>query len=83
MFWKGRDGNLWHAYTTAGHPWHAASSLGMGPLGSMPFATAQPNGGEDVFWRGSANNHLWHAYYRRGRGWHGAQDLGGNLYPMP
>ena len=82
VFWKGTDGNLWHAYTN-GHGWQAPTSLGMGPLGSMPFATAQPNGGEDVFWRGSANNHLWHAYYRRGRGWHGAQDLGGNLYPMP
>ena len=82
VFWKGRDGNLWHAYTTAGHPWHTAASLGMGPLGSRPFATAQPDGIEDVFWRGSSDDHLWHAYYRPG-GWHGPQDLGGHLYPMP
>jgi peptidoglycan/xylan/chitin deacetylase (PgdA/CDA1 family) len=82
VFWKGRDGNLWHAYTTAGHPWHTASSLGMGPLGSRPFATAQPDGTENVFWRGSSDDHLWHAYYHSG-GWHGPQDLGGHLYPMP
>jgi hypothetical protein len=82
VFWTGTDGNLWHAYTTAGHGWHAPSSLGMGPLGSTPFATAQPNGTEDVFRRGSANDHLWRAYYRSGHGWHGPQDLGGHLYPM-
>ena len=82
VFWQGTDGNLWHAYTTAGRPWHTAASLGMGPLGSTPFATAQPNGTEDVFWRGASDDHLWHAYYRSG-GWHGPQDLGGDLYPMP
>jgi peptidoglycan/xylan/chitin deacetylase (PgdA/CDA1 family) len=83
VFWAGTDANLWHAYTTAGHPWHAPASLGMGPLGSTPFATAQPDGTEDVFWRGSGNDHLWHAYYRTSHGWHGPQDLGGDLYPMP
>jgi hypothetical protein len=54
----------------------------MGPLGSRPFAAAQPDGIEDVFWHGSSDDHLWHAYYRPG-GWHGPQDLGGHLYPMP
>jgi hypothetical protein len=82
VFWTGTDGNLWHAYTTAGHSWHAAASLGMGPLGSMPFAAAQPDGAEDVFWRGAGDDHLWHAYFRTGA-WHGPQDLGGDLYPMP
>jgi hypothetical protein len=81
VFWAGTDGNLWHAYTTAGHGWHAPASLGMRPLGSTPFATAQPDGSIDVFWRGSGNDHLWHAYFRSG-GWHGPQDLGGDLYPM-
>jgi hypothetical protein len=81
-FWQGTDGKLWHAYTTAGHSWHTAASLGMGPLGSTPFATAQPDGTENVFWRGSSDDHLWHAYYQSG-GWHGPQDLGGDLYPMP
>ena len=83
VFWKGTDGNLWHAYTTAGHSWGAPVSLGMGPLGSMPFATAGPNGTEDVFWRGTGNDHLWHAYFRAGDVWRGPQDLGGDLYPMP
>jgi len=55
----------------------------MGPLGSMPFATAGPNGTEDVFWRGTGNDHLWHAYFRSGDVWRGPQDLGGDLYPMP
>jgi hypothetical protein len=82
VFWRGTDGNLWHAYTTAGHSWHTAASLGMRPLGSMPFAASQPNGAEDVFWRGSGDDHLWHAYFRNG-GWHGPQDLGGDLYRMP
>ena len=54
----------------------------MGPLGSRPFATAQPNDTEDMFWRGSSDVHLWHAYYHSG-GWHGPQDLGGHLYPIP
>jgi hypothetical protein len=26
--------------------------------GSTPFATAQPDGSVDVFWRGSADTHL-------------------------
>jgi hypothetical protein len=86
VFWQGTDGNLWHAYTTVGHTWHTAASLGMGPLGSTPFATAQPNGAENVFWRGSTDDHLWQAYYHSGghsSGWHGPQNLGGHLYPMP
>ena len=82
MFWRGTDGHLWHAYITAGHPWHTAARLGMGTLGSMPFATAQPDSSIDVFWRGAGDDHLWHAYYRSG-GWHGAQNLGGDLYPIP
>jgi hypothetical protein len=82
VFWQGTDGNLWHAYTTAGRPWHTAASLGMGPLGSTPFATSQPDGTENAFWRGTSDGHLWHAYYNSS-GWHGPQDLGGDLYPMP
>jgi hypothetical protein len=82
VFWKGTDGNLWHAYATASHGWHAPASLSMGPLGSMPFATAQPDGTINVFWRGSGDDHLWHAYFHNG-GWHGAQNLGGDLCPIP
>jgi len=58
-------------------------ALGMGVLGSTPFAAAQPDGTIDVFWRGSGDGHLWHAYYRAGHGWAGPQSLGGDLYPMP
>jgi Glycosyl hydrolase family 12 len=83
VFWEGTNGGLWHAYTTPGHGWHTATSLKMGPMGSMPFATSQPDGAEDVFWHGASDDHLWHAYYRLGHGWHGPQDLGGDLYSMP
>jgi peptidoglycan/xylan/chitin deacetylase (PgdA/CDA1 family) len=83
VFWRGADGQLWHAYITAGHAWSAPAKLNMGILGSMPFATAEPDGSVDVFWRGSPDAHLWHAYYRPGHGWAGPQNLGGSLYPMP
>jgi peptidoglycan/xylan/chitin deacetylase (PgdA/CDA1 family) len=84
VFWQGTDASLWHVFTTnGGSIWAAPASLGMGVLGSMPFVTAQPNGNEDVFWRGAGNDHLWHAYYRPGPGWAGAQNLGGDLAPMP
>jgi peptidoglycan/xylan/chitin deacetylase (PgdA/CDA1 family) len=83
VFWQGTDGHLWHGYTTAGTGWSAPASLGMGVLGSTPFATAGPDGTEDVFWHGSGDTHLWHAYYRPGHGWAGPQNLGGDLYPMP
>jgi hypothetical protein len=83
VFWRGTDGHLWHAYNNGGRGWSAPVSLGMGTLGSMPFATGQPNGTIDVFWRGSGNDHLWHAYYHPGHGWAGAQNLGGDLAPIP
>jgi peptidoglycan/xylan/chitin deacetylase (PgdA/CDA1 family) len=83
VFWRGTDGQLWHVFTTASAAWSAPRSLGMGTLGSAPFATAQPMGAIDVFWRGSGDDHLWHAYYRPGHGWAGAQNLGGHLYPVP
>ncbi|HEV2374569.1 MAG TPA: polysaccharide deacetylase family protein [Streptosporangiaceae bacterium] len=83
VFWRGADGGLWHVYNNGGSGWSASAALNMGALGSMPFATGQPNGTVDVFWRGSGDDHLWHAYYHPGHGWAGAQNLGGNLAPMP
>jgi peptidoglycan/xylan/chitin deacetylase (PgdA/CDA1 family) len=84
VFWQGPGGSLWHVYTTdGGSTWSAPVNLGMGALGSTPFATAQPNGAIDVFWRGSAHSYLWHAYYRAGHGWGGGENLGGDLYPIP
>jgi peptidoglycan/xylan/chitin deacetylase (PgdA/CDA1 family) len=82
VFWKGTDGHLWHVVKRAGTGWSAPASLGMGVLGSRPWATAEPDGAVDVFWRGSTGSSLWHAYYRPGHGWAGPQDLGGNLYPV-
>jgi peptidoglycan/xylan/chitin deacetylase (PgdA/CDA1 family) len=82
VFFKGTNGNLWHVYRVSGGSWSAPSSLGMGVLGSGPWATSQPSGAIDVFWRGSADSHMWRAYYRPGSGWAGAANLGGDLYPV-
>ncbi len=54
----------------------------MGMLGSGPFATAQPAGAIDVFWRESGDIHLWHASYRPRTGCPGPGNLGGDLYPI-
>ena len=64
-----------------GGAWSAPASLGMGALGSGPWATAQPSGAIDVFWRGT-HGHLWRAAYRPGSGWSGPSNLGGDLYPV-
>ena len=66
----------------AGAAWSAPSLLGMGTLGSRPWATGGPDGSMDVFWRGSADDNLWLASYLPGRGWGGPQNLGGHLYPV-
>ena len=82
VFFTTTNGNLWHIYRVGGGSWSPASSLGMGTLGSKPWATAQPAGAIDVFWRGSGDSHLWHASYRPGTGWAGPGNLGGDLYPV-
>ena len=82
VFFKGGNGGLWHIYRVSGGPWASAGSLGMGTLGSTPWATSQPTGAIDVFWRGSADSHMWHAAYRPGTGWTGPGNLGGSLYPV-
>ncbi len=82
VFWKGTDGHLWHVFRIGSASWATAASLGMGIIGSIPWATSQPSGAIDVFWRGSADNHLWRAGYRPGSGWSGASNLGGDLYPV-
>lgn len=75
VFWKGSNGTLWWA---AGHgaSWSRPAPVGMGVLGSAPFAAGQPGGVANVFWKGSADGHLWQASYRRGT-WSGPADLGG------
>ena len=47
--WLGIDGQLWHAYRVGGGSWSAPASLGMGTLGSEPWATYQTSGAIDVF----------------------------------
>jgi hypothetical protein len=77
VFWKGSNGRLWWA-TDPGPGWQPPAQLGMGVLGSSPFATGQPGGMIDVFWKGSADPHLWHARYRAGS-WAGPANLGGRV----
>ncbi|MFI9324845.1 hypothetical protein ACIGXI_34405 [Kitasatospora aureofaciens] len=85
VFWQGTDNNLWHLPffpgSGSGSGWQSPNSLGMGPLGSAPFAAAQPNGTIDVFWKGSGagSGNIWHAWWNQGQPWAGAQDLGGNI----
>lgn len=82
VFFKGPSGNLWHVFRVGGGAWSAPARLGMGVLGSRPWATAQPTGAIDVFWRGSGDSRLWRAAYRPGAGWTGPASLGGNLAPV-
>ncbi|WP_033355620.1 CHAP domain-containing protein [Kitasatospora aureofaciens] len=85
VFWQGTDNNLWHVPffpgSGSGSGWQSPSSIGMGPLGSAPFAAAQPNGTIDVFWKGSGagSGNIWHAWWNQGQPWAGAQNLGGNI----
>jgi len=65
VLWKGGNGRLWWA-TDPGTGWQPPAQLGLGGLGSSPFAAGQPSGVIDVFWKGSADSHLWHARYRAG-----------------
>lgn len=83
VFWKGRDGSLWHVTRNLRGRWSAPISLGMGPLGGPPQATAQPSGGVEIYWAGSGNPHLWEAFYRPRSGWRGPRDLGGRVRSVP
>jgi len=78
-FFKGSDGNLWHAFYRPGSGWISATSLGMGPLGGGPYASAEPEGTIDVFWKGTGTTPpLTHGWYR-GATWAGPQSLGGSV----
>jgi hypothetical protein len=74
VVWRGRDGNLWRAYSPSPGTWQAAASLGGGPLGSDPFPIGSEPGVVDVFWRGT-DNALWHMWYTDSGGWQGPQQL--------
>jgi Domain of unknown function (DUF1906) len=83
VFWKGMDGALWHVIRRPGRTWTLPSSIGMGPLGGGPHASARPGGAIDVFWHGSGNNGLWSASFSPGHPWVGARNLRGHLASAP
>lgn len=76
-FWKGHDGNLWHAWSwDGGATWTGPAGLASGPLGADPHPVSSAPGRLDVFWRGTDNG-LWHDWFIDGVGWNGPQSLGG------
>lgn len=83
VFWKGGDGSLWHVTRNLSGRWNSPASLGMGPLGGAPEATAQPSGRVEVCWAGSGNSHLWEGFYQPRTGWRGPRDLGGEVRSAP
>ena len=83
VFWKGTDSALWHVIRRPGRTWTRPSSLGMGPLGGGPHATARRGGAIGVFWRGFGNDRLWSATFAPGRRWAGPRELGGLLASAP
>jgi hypothetical protein len=86
VFWEGtgKARALWHVARHLGGSWTKPASLGMGPLGGPPRATALPNGAAQVVWRGStAPHHVWSAYLVPGRRAGGALDLGGRVRGPP
>jgi len=83
VLWKGRDASLWSISRGLLGRWSSPRSLGMGPLGGQPQATAQPSGGIQVYWHGSGNSFVWEGFYRPGTGWLGPRDLGGEVRSVP
>jgi hypothetical protein len=83
VFWKGKDRALWHVIRRPGRTWTRPSSLGMGPLGGAPRASARRGGAIGVFWRGSRNGRLWSASLVPGHRWAGPRELGGHLASAP
>jgi uncharacterized protein YvpB len=78
VFWKGTDGNLWHAWYLGG--WSGPQSLGDGPLAGAPQPVSAGYGHIDVFWRGT-DSALWEAVYSVG--WSGPIGLGGSMSGDP
>lgn len=83
VVWEGSDRNLWQVTRGLLGRWSRPRGLGMGPLGGQPEATAQPDGGIQVYWHGSGNSRVWEGFYRPGTGWLGPRDLGGQARSMP
>jgi hypothetical protein len=83
VLWKGKDASLWCVSRGIAGQWSAPRKLGMGPLGGQPEATAEPNGGIQVYWHGAGHSLVWEAFYRPGVGWLGPRDLGGDVRSKP
>jgi Domain of unknown function (DUF1906) len=86
VFWEGtgRARALWHVTRRLGGAWTKPASLGMGPLGGAPRATALPSGAFQVVWRGStAPHHVWSAFLASGQRAQGPRDLGGSVSGIP
>jgi hypothetical protein len=86
VFWEGsgKSKSLWHVSRPLGGSWSKPASLGMGPLGGPPRATALPSGAVQVVWRGStAPHHVWSAFLAPGQRAAGPRDLGGSVSGTP
>jgi hypothetical protein len=86
VFWEGAGSrhSLWHVTRHLGQGWSRPASLGMGPLGSAPAATALPSGAIEVVWRGSTRpHHVWSAFLSSGRRAQGPRNLGGSVRGAP
>jgi len=86
VFWEGTGSAhaLWHVTRRLGGSWTKPASLGMGPLGGAPRATALPSGAIQVVWRGStAPHHVWSAFLASGQRAQGPRDLGGSVSGVP
>jgi hypothetical protein len=82
VFWKGFDASLWHVTGSNGR-WSRPFSLGMGPLGGWPHATAEPDGEIQVFWRGFGNTEMWAGFRSATGSWTGPRKLGGDMPQSP
>ncbi len=83
VFWKGTDASLWMISRGLLGKWSKPRRLGMPPLGGLPLATGQDNGGIEVYWPGSGNPYLWEGFYSASTGWRGPRDLGGQIRSTP
>lgn len=86
VFWEGAGPGraLWHVTRRLGQGWSAPASLGMGPMGGAPHATALPSGAIDVVWRGSTSpHHVWSAFLTAGQAPRVPRDLGGLISGAP
>ena len=86
VFWEGPGPGrtLWRVTRRLGQGWTRPASLGMGPMGGAPHATALPSGAIDVVWRGSTSpHHVWSAFLSPGHRARVPHDLGGVISGAP